>query len=256
MSQTLAMHLAATGRRFPLTLYGGFVLTVTCLLTLTFQVLLAGLGVGRAGQFLLLLPAAFLAFSHVSVGLCNWLANLFVSPRPLPRMDFSEGVVPERATVVVIPTMLSNCDGITELLRMLEVRYLGNRDPHLSFALLTDFPDASREVLPQDQELVAFADAGISQLNLKYAPEGPDVFFLLHRPRLWNEREGVWMGRERKRGKLADLNSLLRGDRTPFSVIAGDIARLRTVRYVITLDTDTQLPRDSARAMVGQWLIH
>lgn len=251
LSQTLTMRLSRMGRRFPLVLYGGSVLGLTGLMTVVFGILLTWLGVSPAGKFLLLLPAACIAFSHVAIGVCNWFANLLVSPRPLPRMDYSKGIEADRATVVVIPTMLSNVDGAAELLRMLEVRYLGNRDSHLFFGLLTDFPDAAQETLPHDGALLEFVKEGVNQLNLKYASEGLDVFFLLHRPRLWNEQEGVWMGRERKRGKLADLNALLRGDGSQFSLIVGDATRLQSVRYVITLDTDTQLPRDAARAMAG-----
>jgi cyclic beta-1,2-glucan synthetase len=167
---------------------------------------------------------------------------------------------------VVVPTLLYAADGIDALLEDLEVRFLANRDPQLHFALLTDFADAPQAALPGDAALLGQAVQGIEALNRKYR-SGPDDplreqrFFLFHRPRTWNPREGVWMGRERKRGKLADLNALLRGGCDPaagpggalacFMATTGDLAVLAGVRYVITLDTDTQLPRDAARLLVG-----
>jgi len=251
MSRSLTMRIARLGRRFPLAFYCGPIVVITTLLLLGCRVLFTSLGVSTAVQSLLLLPAALVAFSQVAIAACNWFANLLVAPRSLPRMDYSKGITADRATIVVVPTMLPNPDEAAELLRMLEVRYLANRDHNLSFALLTDFPDAPQETLPGDASLVELLRAGIHRLNLEYDAERSDIFFLLHRPRVWNEQEGVWMGRERKRGKLADLNSLLRGDASNFSDTAGDISLLMNVRYVITLDTDTQLPRDAARAMVG-----
>ncbi|HEV7223711.1 MAG TPA: glycosyltransferase family 2 protein, partial [Pirellulales bacterium] len=189
---------------------------------------------------------------HLGVGVVNWLSTLLVGPRPLPRLDFSGGIPPEHRTMVVVPTMLSRPEGVAELLEALEVRFLANRDEQLHFGMLTDFEDAAKEVMPGDEELVRLAREGVEQLNAKYEKHRPDAFFLFHRPRRWNAQEGVWMGYERKRGKLAELNSLVRGGaRDRFSQVVGDTNILPEVRYVITLDTDTQLPRDSAREMVG-----
>ena len=134
------------------------------------------------------------------------------------------------------------------------MRFLANRGPHIHFALLTDFLDAAQQAMPSDQELLELARQRIAELNATYADPagGEDRFFLLHRPRAWNARERAWMGRERKRGKLADLNAMLRtGDASAFSVVEGDTQPLGNVRYVITLDTDTQLPRDAALEFVA-----
>jgi hypothetical protein len=112
--------------------------------------------------------------------------------------------------------------------------------------------DASEEVQPEDDEWVELAREGISELNQKYKPEEQDLFFLFHRPRTWNSREKKWMGYERKRGKLAALNAFLRGrNRDAFSLVAGNYPVLSTVKYVITLDTDTQLPRETARQLIA-----
>ncbi|HSV97546.1 MAG TPA: glucoamylase family protein [Spirochaetota bacterium] len=190
--------------------------------------------------------------AHPAVSLVNWLATLLAHPDLLPRMDFSRGIPPEYRTLVVIPTMITSPGAVEDLAEALEVRFLANRDDSLHFALLTDFRDAERETLPEDEALVGLARDKIAALNRKYRGETNDTFFLFHRPRLWNPRERLWMGYERKRGKLADLNSFLRGgpaDR--FSHIVGNTGVLTNVRYVITLDTDTQLPRDSARQFAG-----
>ncbi len=211
---------------------------------------------GRYGASLWLLgPMALLVLlstSQLSVAVVNWLVTLFVAPRPLPRMDFSDGIPKECRTLVATPTMLVSSQGVNDLIEALEVRYLANRDRHLHFALLTDWCDAQSETKLDDQALLNQARDGIEALNEKYKDERGDIFFLFHRPRRWNARERVWLGYERKRGKLADLNALLRGrgaDR--FSLVVGDTSSLGEVKYVITLDTDTQLPRDAARQLVG-----
>ena len=199
---------------------------------------------------------ALLCASQLAVALVNWLATLVVAPRLLPRMDFAKGIAPGSQTLVVIPTLIYSAQNVEDLVEALEVRFLANRDDHLQFGLLTDFADAHEETLPQDEPLLQLAEQRIAELNEKHRGTNgggiDDIFFLFHRPRRWNPRERIWMGYERKRGKLGDLNALLRGGALdPFSRIVGRIAVLSGVKYVITLDTDTQLPRDSARQLVG-----
>ena len=190
--------------------------------------------------------------SQLAVALMNWLTILQIRPRLLPRLDFSAGLPAEARTLVVVPTLLSGPAGIDRLIETLEIHYLANRDPNLQFALLTDFRDAPEEIMPQDQGLLERVKAGVEMLNQKYSAEKHNVFFLFHRPRRWNPGEEIWMGYERKRGKLMELNDLLRGrGRECFAEIVGDASVLSSVKYVITLDTDTQLPRDAARQLAG-----
>lgn len=184
------------------------------------------------------------------LGMVNWLITVLMRPNALPRMDFRKGIPEKHRTLVVVPTMLTSLDSIEVLLEGLEIRFLANRDASLQFALLTDFQDADHETMPNDLELVTNAKRGIDRLNQLYSLEDRDTFFLLNRGRKWNESEGTWMGVERKRGKLADLNATLRGATSRFTETAGNLNHLSNVSYVITLDTDTQLPRDSARKMV------
>ncbi|GAB2879738.1 glucoamylase family protein [Uliginosibacterium flavum] len=203
---------------------------------------------------------ALLVASRLASALVNWVATQVVKPHALPRMDYSEGIPSQSRTLVVVPTMLTGAQSIENLVEALEVRFLANRDERLHFALLTDFLDAHEETLPEDEALLLLAQARIADLNEKYSSDGGqtpnDIFFLFHRPRRWNPQAGIWMGYERKRGKLAALNALLRGETwgaatDQFSIVVGDTTALSSVKYVITLDTDTLLPRDAARQFVG-----
>lgn len=189
---------------------------------------------------------------QLAVSVINWLVTVCKGPSLLPRMDFSKGIPSEYRSLVVIPTMIHTPDSVAHLIESLEVRYLANTDPHLHFALLTDFHDAEQERMPGDEELLQLLQQRIDGLNEKYRRSPADIFFALHRPRLWNPREKVWMGYERKRGKLDALNGLLRGRGTgDFMLVTGNPAVLGNVKYVITLDTDTRLPRDAAAAFVA-----
>jgi cyclic beta-1,2-glucan synthetase len=242
-------------RRFPLPVYLGAILLITVLLTAS---LLAKAHAGGLHGWMLALTGAvaLLCVSQLAVALVNWLATLLAMAHPLPRMDFSEGIPPELRTLAVVPAMLASAQNVEDLIEALEVRFLANRDANLHFGLLTDFQDASEQALREDEPLLCLARKRIEELNEKYSQVKSGTFFLFHRPRSWNPRERLWMGYERKRGKLAALNSLLRGGTfgqtgNPFSLVVGGIAVLPSVTYVITLDTDTQLPRDSARQFVG-----
>ncbi|MBY0550605.1 MAG: hypothetical protein K2W95_25220 [Candidatus Obscuribacterales bacterium] len=205
------------------------------------------------GWFLALLAALIVvASSQLALSLVNWLATLLVRSRALPKMDYAAGLPRECRTLVVVPSMLVSADSVEHLVEALEVRFLANNDEQLFFALLTDFVDASEQLRKIDSDLLALACRRIEALNRKYRSDGECVFFLFNRTRLWNPAEGVWMGYERKRGKLAELNAALRtGKFDGFSTVEGDAAALSAVKYVITLDTDTELPRDSARVFVG-----
>ncbi len=190
--------------------------------------------------------------SQLAVGIVHWAATLLVQPNLLPRLDFANGIPAEHRTIVAVPTMLTSTATVDELVDGLEVRFLANRDANLGFVLLGDLRDAATEHVAGDNAIIEHARTAIDTLNAKY----PDAsrgggFFLLVRARRWNQREGTWMGWERKRGKLEDLNAMLRGDAERFAIVAGPIARLRAVKYVITLDSDTELPRDAARLLAG-----
>lgn len=196
-------------------------------------------------MLVLLLPS-----SQAAVQLMNYLTSNLLAPTTLPKLDFSEGIPDHCVTLVAIPTLLLNEKQVHHLIEELEVRYLGNHDRNIHFAIVSDLPD-SREPATEDNELVSLCSELISELNERYAAKKEGTFFHLHRHRIYNPREKGWMGWERKRGKLLDLNQLLRGKYDSFPVKIGDLSILTTVRFVITLDSDTELPRGSAHRMIG-----
>jgi cyclic beta-1,2-glucan synthetase len=221
--------------------------------------LLLGLGFAYARQhshspwalawvaLLLLLPASDVAIAVVQ-SLCAHLAP----PRRLPRLDLQAGVPENARTMVVVPTLLASVERASELLEHLEVLALGNVDPRVHFAILSDFTDAPAREMPPDEAILSAARAGVEALNARHAEGREDRFYLVHRVRQWNAGEGVWMGWERKRGKIEEWNRLLRGATdTSFSVEAGDASLFPSIRYCITLDSDTRLPRDAARKLIG-----
>ncbi|MCC7144866.1 MAG: hypothetical protein IT443_00315 [Phycisphaeraceae bacterium] len=196
--------------------------------------------------------AVILVASRSAVALVNWRASLWVPPRALPRLDFVKGIPEAHRTAVIVPAMLSSAATVDKLLDHLELRYLSNRSPNLLMVLLTDLPDALEEQMPEDQQLLTRALERIGVLNTQYAAAGQTSFYLLHRPRRWNSCQRRWMGHERKRGKIEHFNRLvLTGATEPFAVIEGDIAQLRSVRYAIVLDADTQLPPQAAWKLAG-----
>ncbi|RYZ55687.1 MAG: hypothetical protein EOP49_02325 [Sphingobacteriales bacterium] len=248
---SIGVHLAHRLRKRPLLIYLSAVTLITAAAgTWMFS---AGAAAHHSLLFLVFLAAVCIAgAAQMAIALVNWLSTLVVYPKLLPRLDFSKGIPKEFRTLVVVPTMLSGARYIDELIEGLEIRFLANKDQHLHFALLTDFLDADKETLPEDDPLVSLANERIAELNFKYKQSDEDIFFLFHRPRTWNRGEQKWMGHERKRGKLAALNALLKGkSNSQFTVITGNPEILLEVKYVITLDSDTQLPRESAWKFVA-----
>ena len=237
-------------QRHPNTLYfGGITLfTALALATLLEVVEGAALAMQLVVMLLALIPA-----SEIGTSMINQLITLLLPPRLMSKLELRDDGIPEEyMTAVVVPTLLGSVHGVEEALEHIEVQYLANRDPNLQFAILSDFTDSKTEHRADDEEILAAATSGVKSLNARYNNAGEDVFFLFHRPRLWNPKQKVWMGWERKRGKLAQFNKFLRGDaKDAFTTIIGDTSRLRFVRYVITLDSDTVLPRDAAQLLVG-----
>jgi hypothetical protein len=198
-----------------------------------------------AAALFLILPA-----SEAAVEVVNQLVTFLAPARALPRLDFSTGIPADCLTIVAVPTLLISEAQIKDLVRSLEIRYVGNCDSQLYFALLTDPPDSEQRFDERDQ-LVSLCSGLIEDLNRKYGRGGRGQFLHFHRHRVFNEIENKWMGWERKRGKLLDFNDFLRGQYDRFPVKIGDLSILPRVRYVITLDSDTQLPREAAYRLVA-----
>lgn len=221
----------------------------------------AGFLAGAIGYFLRSggSPAGAAAFallavfpsSEFALVLLNHYLTIFLKPETLPKIETEEGLPEGAYTMVVVPTLFTKVDVVRELLENLQVHYLANEDKKIFFALLSDFSDAATETTPTDASLMEQATKGIAELNARYGTKTEPRFFLFHRRRTWNPVAGKWMGWERKRGKLLEFNRLLRGAGATGFLGTHDVAFLSKIRYVITLDSDTQLPRDSARRLVG-----
>ena len=204
--------------------------------------------IGLAIAILVLLAPA----AQVAVDLVNNAATSFLDPNPMPKLDFSKGIPAECATLVAVPSLLLNETQTRVLVNELEVRFLANRDPNLHYALISDLPDSVTKPRENDTSpLVELASRLIEELNAKYRSKKNGAFLLLHRRRHFNIRQGVWMGWERKRGKLLDLNKLLVGEYDAFPIKAGGVDALQKIRYILTLDADTQLPSGTAARLVG-----
>ena len=233
-------------------LYIGSIVFFTCAVSAAALFLAQKLGLQGWLNHILLLVPVFFAVSQTVVSVVNWVSTIIVRPKTLPKMDFSKSIAPGAHTLVVVPTLLGSTRGIESLIENLEVSYLANKDPRINYALLTDFKDALQETMPEDEELLSCVAEGIEKLNNKYPGRDSEIFCLFHRNRKWNPREKLWMAYERKRGKLSELNMLLRGGgKDKFSLIKGDVQRLQDVKYVITLDTDTRMPRDAVKNLVS-----
>jgi cellobiose phosphorylase len=247
------------------------------------------------GIILIVFILSFIGGSQLAIALANWIVTRTVKPRMLPKMEYGSAVPDEDATLIAVPCMLTSLTGIEELVEALEVRYLANPHKNLFYSLIADYKDADKSVLPDDHNLLQHAIKNIEGLNNKYkgfvktegqinadghtnpsASNTPDIFYLFVRNREWSEGEKVWMGRERKRGKLGDLNQfLLQRKKTQptqsdnhtlyqdqeqmqqpqymgaFASITGNLTHLPAIKYVITLDADTRLPREAAAKMIA-----
>ena len=211
----------------------------------------ASAGAGSVVRLLVAL-AVVLPASELAQAVVQYAVVHLISPRRLPRLDFADGVPDDARTMVIVPTMLTSLAGVDALIEHMEVVALGNLDPCIHFGILSDFADRPGAEAPEDAALLERARAGVEALNLEHGGAHGDRFFLFHRDRQWNVGEDAWMGWERKRGKIEEFNRLLRGATdTSFSTQVGALELLPSIRYCITLDSDTRLPRDAARRLIG-----
>ena len=239
--------LGLAGRLYFVGLVAGVALTLLAGLTLA-----GDRGLGAIVTAILAIGPA----SDLTVALANRAVTRCVGPQPLPRLDLVDDIPTDCRTLVAVPMLLTTVAAIEAQVSALEVHYLGNGGGDVWFALLSDWLDAATEHAEYDEELLSAAAAGIDRLNARYGPhsDGGTRFLLLHRSRRWNEREQCWMGWERKRGKLEELNALLRGSTsTSYLSMSGRQSSIPPtgVRYVVTLDADTRLPRSALGQLVG-----
>jgi len=201
---------------------------------------------------ILIFVTSFIPILSIVLNLTNYIYSKRFTPKLIPKLDFKEDIPEELSTLVVVPTLITDIDRIVQLAKSLEVCYLSNRQKNVYFALLGDFKDTDEKESHEDESIIEKGIEIFSQLNNKYAKDG-DIFFYFHRERVFSKTQGRWMGWERKRGALVELNRLLLGENnTTFKAIYGDVSKIKgKIKYVITLDADTKLPIDGAKKLIG-----
>ncbi|MEO7711606.1 MAG: glucoamylase family protein [Gemmatimonadaceae bacterium] len=232
----------------------GTYLGAICLLAaIALTILLRPLHGAAGWGMVLALCLALVPATDVAVAIVNQLVTLLLPPGRLPRLDFTQRVPAAHRTVVVVPILLGSVDAVEDALDHLEAQYLANDDPEIRFALLGDFLDADQPDVPGDDAIVGAAVSRVRALNASYVERNvTSPFYVFHRARRFNTADRKWMGWERKRGKLADFNAfVLGGGGDAFSIAEGDLPWLHSARYVITLDSDTVLPRDAGVTLIG-----
>ena len=233
-------------------LYAGSMVVQVTVLALSLALWL--LSAGAEWYLTLAITAlALIPFSELALSTTNRIAAWLFPPRVLPKLDYLQPVSEAHRTLVVVPTLLSSVASVRRVLDNIEVAYLANIDDDIGFGLLGDLRTAAEQHAPADAAIIEAAERGVAALNARYLEEhGREPFALFLRERRFNEAEGAWMGWERKRGSLHELNHWLRGSfETSFAHVIADEAFLRPVTFVITLDADTILPRDNARKLIG-----
>lgn len=239
--------------RFLKSLYIGSIITITVILSAVAAWYTVCSATGNAlllsiiAGIVVLIPA-----SEIAVSLVNWIICKALRPAFFPRLELKSGIPDDLKTIVVVPTLLPDPDRVDELLKNLETHYLTNRESNLFFALIGSFQDADCAVTSEDDSIIDAAISGTRELNQKYAAPDRDIFYFCHRERQHNEKNGKWIGWERKRGTLMEFNDLLLGScETSFKYLSFDTGRLSDIKYIITLDSDTILPMGMAKKMVG-----
>ena len=250
-SVPVGRQIARAARRHAALLY------LTAIVALTAWLVAAGVtyaGANNAPVLTMIVTAILLLIpmSDVALGAVQRFALWIVHPRRLVRLDFLGGVPADSRTMVIIPTLLTSVERAEALIEHVEVLALANLDPNIHFAILSDFEDAATRDRPEDATILAAARDGLAALTRRFGAGHERRFFLFHRDRVWNPSERVWMGWERKRGKIEEFNALLRGATdTGYVVQVGELDVLPSVRYCLTLDRDTFLPRDAAKKLIG-----
>ncbi|WP_244234091.1 glycoside hydrolase family 94 protein [Pseudomonas aeruginosa] len=251
-----SLWLGRLGGRLGILGYVGATLLLSGLLLGVTVYVLQVPGLGDGGwQWLALVGALFVPFSEAAVALVNRAVTGGVGAAILPGLELADGIPEELRTLVVVPTLLGGEAELLEQIEQLEVHYLTGTRGDLSFALLADGIDARQSVLERDVRLLKLGAAAIERLNRRHAPApGGPRFLLLYRQRRFNPQERRWIGWERKRGKLHELNRLLRGATdTSFASLGESGPTVPSgVRFVITLDADTRLPRETLRRLIGK----
>ena len=239
-------------KEHPILIYVSLIVLLTAFLTSFFCYYSSTKGSNALLYSILTAFSVLIPCSELSLVFVNTVMSHLFKPSTMPKLELKGGVPEELSTMVIIPTLITNGRRACELLEQLEVFYLANREKNVFFALVADFKDSAEEKSAGDESTIWTALDGVRRLNAIYAAGGRDIFYYVHRKREFNRSEGKWIGWERKRGAIVEFNRLLRGcSDTGFTNISGDLSKLPYIKYVITLDADTNLPMDSARKLIG-----
>lgn len=201
---------------------------------------------------ILIFVITFIPVKSIIINLANYIYSKRFRPKIIPKIEYKEDIPEECTTLVAIPSLLNDENRVEELVKNLEVYYLSNRGKNVYFAILGDFMDSDEEIAYGDEKIIDKGIRLINELNDKYA-DSEDIFYYFHRRRVYSKTQEKWMGWEKKRGALVELNNFLLGDKdTSFKVVTGDISKIREkIKYIITLDSDTKLPIDTAKKLIG-----
>ncbi len=206
-------------------------------------------------QYVISFLIILIPIDEIIIGIINWTVSKISEIKLVPKLNFNMGIPDENKTVIVIPAIVNSKEKVRELMGRLEVTYCGNKDKNLYFALLSDFCDCKDDIEKKDAEIIKCGIESARRLNEKYCSNGEeseDKFFFLSRKRIYNKKHDVYMARERKRGKLMEFMALIRGsDDHTYNIFSSEIDMLKNVKYLITLDEDTFMPRGSAFKLVG-----
>ena len=196
----------------------------------------------------------FIPSTEVATQIIQWILSKIVKPKIIPKLDMQNGIPKAYSTMVVVPTIIDNEKKTKELIHNLEVFYLANKSKNIYFTLLGDCSQSNKQELPEDDDIINIGIEETKKLNEKYKTnkDEPDIFNFIYRKRVWNKKQNKFLGWERKRGMLTQFNEFLLGKpQEDFRVNTFDNSVIPKIKYVITLDADTELILNSAFQLVG-----
>ena len=182
-----------------------------------------------------------------------YISQKVIHPKPLARFNFAKTIDKECSTLIAMPTIINSTEKLDKMIRKMEITYLANRSENMYYMLLGDCTSSSKEYIDLDEKVVKYGKKLIDELNAKY-PAEHKLFNFLYRKRVYSESEECYMGWERKRGALTELNLLLLGKLSEGRISNSMYLAHRDipdVKYLITIDEDTKLSLNSAKELVA-----
>jgi len=229
-------------------LYIGIIIILTSIFTLLTTTLFINVAQNLILSILFLI-FSFIPISEIVIKFTQYILSKNVKPKLIPKLDFTDGIPKDYSTMVIMPTILKSKENVQEYLEKLEVYYLANKSENIFFTLLGDCATSSKEVENYDLEVIETGKEIIQKLNKKY---GENIFNFIYRKRLWNSKENNFLGWERKRGLITEFNQFLLGKKeNTFKYNSFLNKEIQDIKYIITLDSDTNLVLDTAKELIG-----